>query len=162
MPPAAAEGARFPIPSTTPRETSSDPTNLPLGDYHLSTTGAAVGSIYACSILGGAPGAGVDGPWIRTNGTWDSTAKISVQGDVAWPAANVSITEDLDRRIISGNALPEGHNTGTFPIAPSDPAYQYDHNPNSISQHVVYINLPLDPVVAPQPGCLGGVLSDTP
>jgi len=93
------------------------------------------------------------GSWIHANGPWDSTLKISVQGSVASPTANVSIIEAAGRRIISGNTLP-GHNTGTFPIAASDPAFQFDHNPNSIAARTVSVNLPLDPAVAAQPGCM--------
>ena len=59
-----------------------------------------------------------DGPWIRGNGTWDSTAKISVQGAVTWPAASVLVAPSGDRRIISGNGLPDGHTDRHVP----DPA----------------------------------------
>ena len=126
----------------------TDPTNLPLGDYHVSATTPAVGSIFVCSIMAGGGGASAPGPWIRANGTWDSTAKISVQGAVSWPTASVLVAPSDDRRIIAGNGLPSGHTTGTFPIQPSDPAYAYDRNPNSIFQNTVAVSLPLDPVVA--------------
>ena len=149
-------GGTLPAPIDNSAGNVADPTNLPLGDYHVSATTPAVGTIYSCSLNVGGGGAAVDGPWIRSNGTWDSTAKIAVQGSVAWPTANVSITESAGRRIISGNALPVGHSTGTFPIAATDPAYQYDHNPNSITTHPVSVSLPLDPAIAANPGCTSG------
>jgi len=133
-----------------------DPTNLPLGDYHLTSTTPQQGWIMRCSTNVGAGGAGTDGPWIRSNGTFDLTTKLRVQGSVAWPTANVSITTTATQRIISGNALPVGSNTGVFPIQPSDPAYAYDRNPNSISSQSVSITLPLDPSFGAAPRCLTG------
>jgi hypothetical protein len=134
----------------------TDPTNLPLGDYHVSLTTPSVGSIYICNVLGGGGGAFTDGPWIHSNGTWDSTAKLSVLGSVSWPMANVLITPQSGRRIIYGDGLPVGHTTGIFPIQPTDPAYAYDRNPNSIQENTVGVSLPLDPVVASHPSCLPG------
>ncbi|MGA0839419.1 MAG: hypothetical protein ACO3P1_05915, partial [Pseudomonadales bacterium] len=39
--------------------------------------------------------------------------------------------------------------TGEFPIAPDDPAYAYDRNPNRIAGNEVEVVLPLNPAVAP-------------
>jgi hypothetical protein len=133
----------------------TDPTNLPLGDYHVSLTTPAVGSIYICNVSHGG-GAFTDGPWIHSNGTWDSTTKISVLGSVSWPTASVLITPQDGRRIVYGNGLPVGHTTGIFPIQPTDPAYAFDRNPNSIHETTVGVSLPLDPVAAAHPSCLPG------
>jgi hypothetical protein len=146
-------GGALPPPVDNSAGSLTDPTHLPLGDYHVSTVVAAPGSIYTCSTASGGGGAAVAGPWIHADGTWDATSKISVQGAVAWPTANVSITESAGRRIISGNSLPD-HTTGIFPIQPSDPAYAYDRNPNSIGAHTVSVSLPLSPAASAQPHCL--------
>jgi len=146
-------GGTLPPPVDNSAGSLTDPANLPLGDYHVSTTTPGVGSIFVCSTAGGGGGAGVAGPWIHVNGTWDSTTKIAVQGSVAWPTANVTITEAAGRRTIAGNSLPD-HTTGIFPIQPSDPAYRYDTNPNSISAHAVSVSLTMSPTVAAQPSCL--------
>ena len=51
-----------------------------------------------------------------------------------------------------------------FPIARSDPAYQYDTNPNAIQAQSIASTLPLQPAAAGTPQCLGlgpiGVLDD--
>ena len=136
----------------------TDLTNLPLGDSHVSTSTAAVGSIFVCGS-GGAPGGGgtgKDGPWIHSNGTFDLTTKLTVAGSVAWPTANVSITESGGQRVITGNNLPVGHSTGTFPIAVSDPAHAYDANPNHIAAQTISKSITLTPTVAAAPGCVNG------
>jgi hypothetical protein len=136
----------------------TDPSNLPLGDGHVSTTGASRGSIYICQASPGGPGGGgafQDGPWIHGS-TWSLTAKISVQGSVSWPNAMVSISVHGSKRTIVSNALPKGGTTGTFPIASSDPAYAYDRNPNSISPQSISWTLPVSPKAAAKPSCLSG------
>ena len=155
-PPPPGGGGTLPPPVDNSAGSLTDPTNLPLGDYHVSTTTPAVGSIFVCSIMAAPGGAQADGPWIHPNGTWDATSKISVQGAVTWPTASVLVQPSADRRIIAGNGLPDGHVTGTFPIQASDPAYAYDHNPNSISANTVAVSLPLDPVEATTPSCVSG------
>jgi hypothetical protein len=154
-PPPPHGAGSLPPPVDNSAGVPTDPTNLPLGDYHVSLTTPAVGSIYICNILGGG-GAFADGPWIHSNGTWDSTTKVSVQGSVNWPTASLQITPQADRRIIDGNGLPISHTTGVFPIQPTDPAYAFDRNPNPIHASTVAISVPLDPVVATQPSCLPG------
>ena len=57
--------------------------------------------------------------------------------------------------MISGNSLPD-HTTGVYPIDSSDDAYQVDRNPNSISTQDISINLPLNPLPAATPNCVGG------
>lgn len=51
--------------------------------------------------------------------------------------------------------LPDGVPTGSFPIAPSDPAYRYDRNPNAVSAQSATFTLPATPTAAPTPSCLG-------
>ena len=55
---------------------------------------------------------------------------------------------------LTGNGLPS-HPTGTFPIERTDPAYQYDRNPNAIAASAIAWGLPADPVMAAAPTCLG-------
>src|SRR5207248_7597297 len=105
------------------------------------------------------------GPWINTTaGTWDSTAKIAVAGEVNWPNAAWSVKVSGTTRVITTNDLPKGHTTGTFPVASTDPASQYDRNPNTISAQSVTYRLPLNPKAAAAPQCTGlgpiGILND--
>lgn len=132
-----------------------DPARIPLGDGHTSMTDPAAGRVYSCG--GGPPigGATVEGPWIHGD-TWDSTAKVVVQGAVSWPTASYTMTVSGDTRTIVTNDLPTAQPTGTFPIAPGDPAYAYDRNPNSIAEHAATLTLPVTPTAAASPGCLRG------
>ena len=136
---------------------SVSPDAIPLGDGHVSTTAAAVGTVFACQA--GDPNAGgsqVDGPWIHGD-TWSVNEKVVVQGDVAWPTANFAVSVSGESRVIVTNDLPSGFSTGTFPIAASDPAHQYDGNPNSISaSQSITITLPVAPAAASVPNCLTG------
>ena len=138
-------------------------TSIPLGDGHRSSTAPSIGSVYFCNQPGGVGGANEVGPWIHGT-TWDSTSKVAVQGDVSWTQASNTVALEGSTRVITTNDLPKDEPTGTFPIAPSDPAHQYDQNPNSIMAQSATIRLPVSPVAAPQPGCLSGgpigILSD--
>jgi len=129
---------------------------LPLGDGKQSSS-AKKGHIYSCqsSYSSMQAGAGTDGPWI-SGSTWDRTTKASVDGSVSWPSAKFTITSSGSDRLISGNDLPIGHTTGTFPISSSDDAYAYDRNPNSIAAQTLSFTLPLEPTVASAPSCVGG------
>lgn len=131
-----------------------DKTAIPLGDGKYASTPKA-GYIYACQSSFNGRGAQADGPWI-SGSTWDATHKISVQGDVHWPNATVSISEDGSHRVITSNNLPNNHNTGTFPIQNGDPAYQYDRNPNAIKTQTVSVTVPAAPTVASAPTCVRG------
>jgi hypothetical protein len=132
-----------------------DPANLPIGDGKYSTTTPQRGYIYLCHATAGGGGAPVQGPWIHSDGTWDSTSKAVVDGSVAWPDAFVSIVKHGASRTISSNDLPTNHTTGTFPIQPSDDAYQYDPNPGSIAPNQQTYVVPSHPVKGP-PQCIGG------
>jgi hypothetical protein len=133
-----------------------DLTQLPIGTAYVSTTGPAVGGLFACSA--GNPnggGAFAAGPWMdEAAGTWDATGKVSVQGSVEWPMAKYSETVDGDTRSIASSGLPVGHVTGTFPVAADDPAFDYDRNPNTITENDVAYELPTKPQAADTPGCL--------
>ncbi len=128
--------------------------NLPIGDGRVSTTSARRGWVYSCRITTGGGGAFADGPWLHDDGTFDLTAKPTVDGAVAWPAARVRIKRTSSGRVkVTGNGLPVGDTTGSFPIAADDDAYQYDRNPNSISAQTVSVTLPRAKR-ASKPGCL--------
>ena len=130
-----------------------DLTALPLGDGDVSTS-PEVGSVYSCQTSFNGGGAFVDGPWIdEETGTFDFTAKAVVDGDVSWPS-ELSITVDGDRRLVTGNALPD-HTTGEYPVSRADDAYQYDRNPNSIQEQTLVFDLPANPTVADEPTCTG-------
>lgn len=125
-----------------------DPTALPLGTSHVSTSAAAIGDLFVCDAGDpNAPGAFVAGPWIdEAAGTWDKTQKVSVQGEVSWPMAQYSEFVDGGSRTIESNGLPVDSVTGVFPIAADDPAYAYDRNPNSIAEAAISVTLPVAPV----------------
>jgi hypothetical protein len=131
-----------------------DPHNLPIGKT-VSTTSGARGSVYACSIMSGGGGAFAAGSWIHLNGTYDVTAKPTVDGSVAWPTATVSFKTSGGRVRVRGNGLPKGTHTGVYPVAGGSKAHDYDRNPNRITTQVNYWVLP-KPVAAAKPSCLSG------
>jgi len=132
-----------------------DPKRLPLGDGKLSTAPKA-GWIWPCRTDPGAGGAQRNGPWIRADGTWDSTTKLTIGGAVKWPG-RWNIELQGDRRVFTSNGLPN-HTTGIFPVRPSEPAFQYDRNPNRIAEQSVRVELPANPTLAPQPACAPGAV----
>jgi hypothetical protein len=130
---------------------------LPVGDGHYSLTTPAVGKVYLCHA-GDPNGGGADtrGPWFSPDGTtYDINAKAHVQGDVHWDG-QYSVQVFGDVRTITTNDLPEDHPTGQFPISPTDPAYQYDRNPNSIQDQALTYRLDATPEVNTTPTCMGG------
>jgi hypothetical protein len=100
------------------------------------------------TTFGAAAGAFRDGPWIHTDGTWDPTAKLQAEGSVAWPDAEYAARVEGANRIIATNGVPGAATTGVFPIAPTDPAYQYDRNPNAISPRMTTFTVPAEPAIA--------------
>ena len=156
--PAAASRERAdddPTPTPGPQPAPPvDPTALPLGDGLLSAQPLAT-ALWACQTRFNGGGAFRDGPWIHGK-TWDSTAKIAVQGSVSWQG-QFSVTVNGDKRVLTGNGLPN-HATGTFPVAADDPAYQFDRNPNSIRMHNINVQLAANPVAAAKPTCAGGYI----
>jgi hypothetical protein len=141
-------------------EVTATPVNvesLPLGDDQYEESGPRKGYVYSCitDFMGG--GAFEQGPWIDAgNGTWNLTEKISVEGEVEWDSQFSSDVSGADRTL-SGNGLPP-QPSGTFPVAASDPAYQYDRNPNSIEGYTLMASIPADPQRADEPSCVGGTI----
>lgn len=135
---------------------------LPLGDGHIGTS-PRVGYVDSCTTTFGNGGAMRDGPWIHGT-TWDSTAKIAVEGVVNWSQAAYMVRIVGSQRVITTTDLPVGFPTGTFPVAATDPASAYDCNPNTITAKSLQLTLPAAPVVASTPTCLGlgaiGILTD--
>ena len=141
-----------------------DPTAIPLGDGNVSTS-PEVGFVDSCTTNFRGGGAEHAGAWIdATGGTWDSQQKLVVEGDVSWPDASYTISENVDDRVLTTNDEPVGYPTGVYPIASSDPAHEYDPNPNHIAAQDFTFDVPLNPAPAAAPGCLGlgpiGVMSD--
>ena len=133
-----------------------DPTQLPIGDDFVSTTTPAVGWTFSCQPGNpNAGGASADGPWLNiAAGTWDSTNKLAVSGSVVWEAASFTETVNGGTRTLVTNNLPVADPTGNFPIASSDPAYQYDRNPGTVTAQSITLILPQPGVVAPAPTCV--------
>jgi uncharacterized membrane protein YgcG len=133
----------------------TDETRIPIGDGNISTS-AKIGNVFSCqTMFDSGVGASVVGPWVNTvTNTWDSTKKVAVSGNVNWPDAVFSVDVSGDKRVITGNDLPVNHTTGIFPISPSEPAYAYDRNPNSIKAQNINLSLPLNPTFAASPSCL--------
>ncbi len=139
-------------------------TSIPLGDGKVASS-PQVGYIDSCTTNFRGGGARHAGSWINTStGTWNAETKIAVEGSNTWPAADYSNSISGDRRIISTNDLPENYPTGNFPISRSDPAYQFDTNPNHIATQSLSYSLPINPTAAASISCLPlgaiGVLND--
>jgi len=125
---------------------------LPVGDGHV-TDHPAAGNVYACRSMFRGGGARHAGPWLH-GATWNPAEKPHVAGRVLWPEAAFSMIPDGADLDVRGNGLPVNEPTGVFPISPSDPAYQYDTNPNAISAQPLAFAIPAAPQRAAQPGCL--------
>jgi YHYH protein len=137
-------------------QVSLDKTKLPLGDGKYLTQ-PKKGYVFSCITDFHGGGAFRDGPWIDSAAkTWDLTKKISVQGSVHWSSRFTATPKGTTLRL-SGNGLPP-HTTGVYPVAASDPAYQYDRNPNSIKSYVLAASLPRYPKVKSKPTCVGGTV----
>jgi hypothetical protein len=143
--------------STTASAAASDA--LPLGDGKVSTS-PRKGYVYSCqtNFPSNAPGAFRDGPWIDPETkTWNPAEKIAVQGAVQHEDAGFTGRVAGDRQVLNGDGLPLTP-TGVFPVASSDPAYQYDRNPNTIRGYTLQVSLPAEPEPAAQPTCVGGTI----
>jgi hypothetical protein len=131
---------------------------LPLGDSKYSTTTAAVGTVFVCSVPSGQGATGTP-PWINTTaGTWNALTKTIVEGSVSWPGTFSAVESSGGSALtISGNGLPQaGIPAGTFTIATTDPADDYDQNPNSIAAQSLSYALTDNPVAATAVSCVGG------
>jgi hypothetical protein len=132
---------------------------LPVGDGHYRTTGARKGYVFACSqyaqsLSSGQGGAMTRGPWFTDhNKKYDSKQKAHVHGHVHWTSRHRT-TLSKDFRTITTNDLPQ-HTTGVYPVRSTDPAYQYDQNPNAIKSQDITLRLPRHPTYG-APQCMGG------
>lgn len=84
-----------------------DPAFLPIGDGKVTTAGPRRGYVYSCgSGFAGGPGGGpggpggaqAEGPWIHDDGTFDLTAKATVDGSVRWRNAGLRKRTGAKRR----------------------------------------------------------------
>lgn len=126
--------------------------SLPLGDGHI-TDHPTVGNVYPCRAMFRTGGARHEGSWFHGD-TWNPLEKPHVQGSVMWPEASFSLTPKGSDLFFKGNGLPIKEPTGIFPIARTDPAYQYDTNPNHIAAQSLAFEIPAHPVIAKKPSCL--------
>jgi hypothetical protein len=129
---------------------------LPLGDGKISTA-PKLGYVMACgNRFPGGGGAHRVGEWIK-DGFWDPLAKPTVEGEVNWPNAAITVTrEGGDKgfeRVVRANNLPT-HPSGQYPIRPGSAAHAYDRNPNAIREQEVLLRLPAEPQMAAQPSCV--------
>jgi hypothetical protein len=128
-----------------------DVTRLPLGDGRVSTAPRR-GYVYACQRTASRPnGPDHAGAWIDGS-SFDLTEKAVVDGQVRWQG-RIRFSRTSSGLVVSGNGLPRNTLTGRFPIAPSDDAYAYDRNPNTISPQTVTLTLPV-PSAANKASCL--------
>jgi hypothetical protein len=127
---------------------------IPIGDGRISTQPQSE-FVWSCRNQFGGPrrhGAHASGDWIHQNATYDLTTKPTVNGKVHWAGDfNIAI-KDRDREIIS-NRLPQDP-TGNFPISPTDDAYAFDRNPNSIRSVTATLKLPANPQLVETASCL--------
>lgn len=131
-----------------------DLTHIPLGDGRISTTTPQAGYVYVCTQpRSESSGATSSVPWIHGD-TWNLSEKVKVSGTNTWPAARLYSDGNSQMRIIDGNGLPTFGTTGNFPIAQSDPAYQYDRNPNSIASQNISVKIPRNPLIATTTSCV--------
>jgi hypothetical protein len=143
------------VTTTTPAVTAHA---LPIGDGRYATA-PKKGYVFSCqtSFPSNAPGAFRTGPWFdAAAGTWDPAEKIAVQGAVQH-GGQLTGHQEAGRELLTGNGLPLTP-TGVFPVAASDPAAQYDRNPNPIQGHDLRVDLPAAPVPASTPTCVGGTI----
>jgi hypothetical protein len=135
----------------------TNPKTLPLGDGKVTGSGAKRGYIYLCNTATppNPPGAFKDGPWIKSDGTFDLTAKAIVDGRVSWPG-RVKFKRGKTKLKVTGNGLPKRQTTGTYPIAAGDDAFQYDRNPNRIASQMVSYSLAANPKRRRKASCMGG------
>jgi hypothetical protein len=145
-----------PSPTPTSSSTAASPTDLtrlPIGDGKLVTT-PQVGYLDSCQTTFNGGGATSTGAWYNAAaGTFNLTIKTAVQGSVSWAAHSLSITLSGSTRTIATNDLPSTL-TGVYPIATTDPAYAYDHNPNSIQIQSYQYVVPANPTAASTPSCV--------
>jgi len=138
--------------SDTPHHSDVDLTHLELGNGKASTSPQAR-YVFSCMQFNNV-GATANGSWFNSDGTWDATKKLTVDGAMTW-SYSFTVTIQGNQRVFTSNDLPN-HITGNFPISPSDDAYQFDRNPGSIQEQSVTLSLPANPMISAQPSCVGG------
>jgi hypothetical protein len=152
---ALAGGALAVVVALAVADGAPDTSKLPLGDG-LYRTSPEVAHVFSCQTQFNGGGAFRDGPWIDNDSkTWDLSAKIAVRGNVKRNVKH-SLRRSRGKERISGDGLPS--RSGVFPVASSDPAYQYDRNPNSIRAYTLRVKLPANPKPASAPTCVGGTI----
>lgn len=122
---------------------------LPLGDGLTSLT-PKQGEVMSC-VTSFSKSASHSGPWIQGS-YWYPAQKVAVEGSVSWVGDTQVSTSGSTTTIVSNN-LPD-EPSGVFPIQTTDPAYQYDTNPNYIEAQNIDLTLPSDPRVATSPTCV--------
>lgn len=127
---------------------------LPLWDGKISSS-PRVWYIYSCwtHVDTSAWWAGKDWPWI-IGAMRDPSKKISITWSVMRKEAAFKIVSTWSSRILLWNWLPLWYPTGIFPVGRTDPAHQYDANPNSISKQSVSVTITKYPTVATTPTCI--------
>lgn len=134
---------------------TADARSLPLGDGHVSSS-PKKGYVYSCQqrFNPNAPSAQASGDWLDENArTWDPDRKPVVDGHVSWPG-EITISVEGNSRVVRGNGLPKGHTTGNYPVSRSDDAYQYDRNPNRITEKDIVLTLDRMPQRASGASCV--------
>ncbi len=128
---------------------------LPIGDGNVLSKSAKVGYVDSCSTLNTNMRMVHGGPWIDSaSGTWTPSLKAVVQGSNYFSNAYYHMSISGGVRTISTDSVPVNMPVGNFPISPSDPAYQYDTNPNHVTARALNITLPANPTVAQSVTCL--------
>jgi hypothetical protein len=128
---------------------------LPVGDGHYVLDAPERGQVFLCRAPVGGGGAQQRGPWFNADGTeYDVNAKVAVEGAVQWDGQFSMLVAD-GTRTITTNDVPRDHTTGVFPVAPDDPAYAYDRNPNHIAEQSLTYDLNANPEFG-EPRCMGG------
>lgn len=135
---------------------------LPVGDGKYVTAAPKQGFVYACSnyaqsLTTDKGGAETRGPWFVNNNTqYDTAKKPHVLGGVTWKAEFTDTLNNETHTIVT-NDLPS-HVTGIFPIGTTDPAYQYDRNPNTIKGQALTFALASSPAYNTTPHCMSAVV----
>jgi hypothetical protein len=130
-------------------------TALPLGDNQYSSSPER-GKIDLCNPGMLQPANDTTTlPWVHGS-TWNLTQKAFVSGQVSWSDATFQNQVQGSTRVLSGDDLPVGETTGTFPVSPTDPAFAYRPDESHIVASNFTLRLPAMPKVASNPTCLGG------
>ena len=127
---------------------------LPLGSGKVSTSPQA-GYEWVCQTPVGSQPVTTP-PWVNTTAhTWSLTRKLAVEGDVKWKK-KFSPSHQGSFEVLVGNGLPA--RSGTFPVARSDPAHEWNPDPTSVKAHSIDVRLPYSPVKASSPSCISPVV----